>query len=263
MLLLALSRGPREPESLQRALDKRKFVECTPYLVTGGGLVAHEKQLPLAPTLRYLKGQGTSLIQPNSSSREVEPFASSVSDRYREMMEGHRRGLLVTCGKSAIHGQGAMAKRTFYPGDMVIEYVGDLIRPSVADSREKSVYDQMVGAGTYIFRLNEEHCVDATRAGNMAHLLNHSCEPNCISRTVFVDHGGGRVEEHVIIFAKFKVDATTELTYDYRFNGEEELLCNCGAKMCRGKVNFNVPGAAEEDEKDSKIRVLRSGVEWI
>ena len=29
---------------------------------------------------------------------------------------------------------------------------GELIRPIVADSRERTVYNSMVGAGTYIFR---------------------------------------------------------------------------------------------------------------
>lgn len=52
-------------------------------------------------------------------------------------------------------------------------------------------------------RLNESLCVDATRAGNMAHLLNHSCEPNCVSRTVSVRDGTtGTLQDHVIIFAK-------------------------------------------------------------
>jgi hypothetical protein len=30
----------------------------------------------------------------------------------------------------------------------------------------------------------EALCVDATRAGNLAHMLNHSCDPNCYSRTI-------------------------------------------------------------------------------
>lgn len=71
-----------------------------------------------------------------------------------------------------------------YTDDMVIEYVGELVRPSVADVRERTLYNSMVGAGTYIFQLNWNDCVDATRSGNLAHLLNHSCEPNCYSRTI-------------------------------------------------------------------------------
>ena len=113
---------------------------------------------------------------------------------------------------------------------MVIEYVGDLVRPCVADAREKSIYNSTVGAGTYVFSLNKDYCVDATRSGNIAHLLNHSCNPNCYSRTI-------PVWDHVIIFAKRDIDAWEELSYDYRFCGEEQLVCNCGAVNCRGAVN--------------------------
>lgn len=31
--------------------------------------------------------------------------------------------------------------------------------------------------------------------------------------------------------------AGEELSYDYRFAGEEQLRCNCGAAACRGMVN--------------------------
>jgi hypothetical protein len=130
-------------------------------------------------------------------------------------------------------------------GDMVIEYAGDLVRPAVADARERRTYNTIVGAGTYIFRLNEHGCVDATRAGNMAHLLNHSCEPNCYSRTITVADPAGGTTDHVVIFAKEDVVPGAELTYDYRFAGSERLACNCGAAKCRGFVN--VPGTAEDD----------------
>ena len=48
---------------------------------------------------------------------------------------------------------------------MLIEYAGELVRRSVADTRERRCYDKLVGAGTYVFGLNEDVCVDATRAG--------------------------------------------------------------------------------------------------
>eukprot|EP00955_Chlamydomonas_euryale_P075921 362502-Chlamydomonas_euryale.AAC.6 len=52
-------------------------------------------------------------------------------------------------------------------------------------------------------RLNEAQCVDATRVGNLAHVLNHSCDPNCYSRTVSIrDPASGTLRDHVVIFAK-------------------------------------------------------------
>lgn len=39
----------------------------------------------------------------------------------------------------------------------------------------------MQGAGTYMFRIDDERVIDATRAGSVAHLINHSCEVRIIS----------------------------------------------------------------------------------
>ena len=51
----------------------------------------------------------------------------------------------------------------------------------------------------------------------MAHLLNHSCEPNCYSRLTDVwDEAAGRADQHVILYAKRDIMALEELTYDYR-----------------------------------------------
>ncbi|GAX81946.1 hypothetical protein CEUSTIGMA_g9374.t1 [Chlamydomonas eustigma] len=180
----------------------------------------------------------------------------SMAERYHRMKASGR--LRITCGKSAIHGLGAMAKADHRAGDMVIEYVGDLIRPSVAEMREHALYNSMVGVGTYVFRLGEDSCVDATRAGNMAHLLNHSCQPNCYSRTITVrDVQSNRLDDHVIIFAKRDIVAGEELTYDYRFNGKEKLPCNCGTASCRGFVN--VP----EDMFPSSFEVPRGMIQAV
>jgi SET domain-containing protein len=58
----------------------------------------------------------------------------------------------------------------------LIEYIGEVVRPTTANARERRVYDSLVGAGTYMFALDENRVVDATKAGSVAHLINHSCQ---------------------------------------------------------------------------------------
>lgn len=109
------------------------------------------------------------------------------------------------------------------------------------------------GAGTYMFRIDDERVIDATRAGSIAHLINHSCEPNCYSRVINV-----RGEDHIIIFAKRDIEQWEELTYDYRFFSiDEQLACYCGFPRCRGIVNV------DDEEQVGKICVPRRDlIEW-
>lgn len=51
---------------------------------------------------------------------------------------------------------------------MVIEYVGELIRQQVADRREKAYERQGIGS-SYLFRVDEDLVVDATKKGNLGY----------------------------------------------------------------------------------------------
>eukprot|EP00899_Mesostigma_viride_P005814 jgi/Mesvir1/15233/Mv06459-RA.1 len=172
-----------------------------------------------------------------------------VADRFRRMQGTlHQR---LTFGKSAIHGWGVFPKHPHIKGDMLIEYVGDLVRGAVADLRERRSYNSLVGAGTYMFRVTDDRVVDATHAGSIAHLINHSCEPNCYSRIVTVDG-----IDHICICALKDIAAWEELCYDYRFHSEDERLqCNCGAAKCRGTVNIDDPDDKAEPLIVSKTKL--------
>ena len=57
----------------------------------------------------------------------------------------------------------------------------------------------------------------------MAHLLNHSCEPNCYSRLTGVwDEVTGAAVQHVVLYAKTSIAADVELTYDYRYTKQRK-----------------------------------------
>ncbi|KAI3814266.1 hypothetical protein L1987_19016 [Smallanthus sonchifolius] len=213
-------RGRKEPEALAAASLKREYVENIPYLVGG---FCHHESLGKVPYSDIGKLKNTLL--------ESHTSIFSMAEKYIYMRTTFRKRLAF--GKSAIHGFGIFAKQPHQAGDMVIEYTGEIVRPSIADRREHLIYNSLVGAGTYMFRIDDERVIDATRAGSIAHLINHSCEPNCYSRVISVNG-----DEHIIIFAKRDIAQWEELTYDYRFFSiDEQLPCYCGFPSCRGVVN--------------------------
>ena len=64
---------------------------------------------------------------------------------------------------------------SFNQGEIVVEYVGELIRNQVADLREKKYKEQGFG-DCYMFRVDKDSVIDASFKGNQARYLNHSCE---------------------------------------------------------------------------------------
>jgi hypothetical protein len=116
-------------------------------------------------------------------------------------------------GKSGVHGYGLFTIEPIRRGDMVIEYRGEIIRNSVANLREKR-YQSEGKHSTYFFKIDKETVIDATKKGNVARLINHSCAPNCFSRILAVDG----VESRIALFANKDIEAGEEITYDYRLS---------------------------------------------
>ena len=77
--------------------------------------------------------------------------------------------------KSSIHDWGLFALEPIAQDEMVIEYVGTSLRQSVADLREKQYEAKGIGS-SYLFRVDAETIIDATRTGNLARFINHSCD---------------------------------------------------------------------------------------
>ncbi|SPO25422.1 related to Histone-lysine N-methyltransferase, H3 lysine-4 specific [Ustilago trichophora] len=133
--------------------------------------------------------------------------------------------------KSPIHDWGLYAMEFIPAGDMVIEYVGEVVRQQVADEREKQ-YERQGNFSTYLFRVDDDLVVDATHKGNIARLMNHCCTPNCNAKILTLNG-----EKRIVLFAKTAIRAGEELTYDYKFQSsaddEDAIPCLCGSPGCR------------------------------
>ncbi|KAL6863720.1 hypothetical protein ACP4OV_016623 [Aristida adscensionis] len=232
-------RGQKQPQVMATASLKRLYVENRPYIVSGycqNRIGNHTCSEPIQP-----------VVSLDAVQQEAFGNVSSMVEKYTSMKATFRKRL--TFGKSRIHGFGVFAKVAHKAGDMMIEYIGEIVRPPISDTRERRIYNSLVGAGTYMFRIDDERVIDATRAGSIAHLINHSCEPNCYSRAIRV-----LGDVHIIIFAKRDINPWEELTYDYRFfSRDQRLPCYCGFPKCRGVVND-----VEAEQQSTKIRVTRS-----
>ncbi|KAJ1853531.1 Histone-lysine N-methyltransferase setd1b [Coemansia sp. RSA 2703] len=134
--------------------------------------------------------------------------------------------------KSAIHDWGLFASEPIYQGEFVIEYIGERIRSQLADLREEQYEREGIGS-SYLFRVDDEIVIDATKCGNVARFVNHSCEPNCIAKTIVADG-----TKRIVIYASHDIQVGEEVTYDYKFPPEDvKIPCLCGAANCRGYLN--------------------------
>jgi histone-lysine N-methyltransferase SETD1 len=97
-----------------------------------------------------------------------------------------KRKKFVRFDRSSIHGWGLYAEENISMGDMIIEYVGEKVRQRVADMREAMYTKQGIGS-SYLFRIDDDMVIDATKKGGIARFINHSCMPNCTAKIIKVD----------------------------------------------------------------------------
>ena len=146
-------------------------------------------------------------------------------------LEKKRRRIVVR--NSSIHGRGVFALRRIPKGTRIIEYKGKLITDKEADRRYSRVHEH--SPHTMLFSLEGGWVIDATRRGNSARWINHSCAPNCD-----IEEEGRRV----FIETRRDIQPGDELTYDYNLQiGEKhtkaakrEHACFCRARRCRGTM---------------------------
>lgn len=92
----------------------------------------------------------------------------------------------VKFARSAIHNWGLYAMENIAKDDMIIEYVGEEVRQQIAEIRENRYLKSGIGS-SYLFRIDDNTVIDATKKGGIARFVNHSCMPNCTAKIIKVE----------------------------------------------------------------------------
>ncbi|XP_073999250.1 SET domain containing 1 isoform X1 [Rhodnius prolixus] len=211
----------------QKMKHKHNFAAHT----MGSGLV---EQAEIATQVKGATGKMVAISREARSNqrRILTAFGTdTVSDLLKFNILKFRKKQL-RFAKSSIHDWGLFAMEPIAADEMVIEYVGQMIRPVVADLRERQYEATGIGS-SYLFRIDLETIIDATKCGNLARFINHSCNPNCYAKIITIDS-----QKKIVIYSKQQINVNEEITYDYKFPIEEDKIpCLCGAQGCRGTLN--------------------------
>nr|XP_054749083.1 histone-lysine N-methyltransferase SETD1A-like isoform X2 [Lytechinus pictus] len=247
-----LTSCPDPPQPKRKKVDEESRVHATGTARTEGyyKISNKEKVKYLTKARTYVQESVTdsSALDESTTKKRLEVSRDARSDQRRfiavlQQQEEQvsnlfkfnqlqfRKKDLKFC-KSSIHGWGLYAMEPIAADEMVIEYVGESVRQSIADSREKA-YERMGIGSSYLFRIDAVTIIDATKSGNLARFINHSCNPNCYAKIITVES-----QKKIVIYSKQAINVGDEITYDYKFPIEDEKIpCLCGAAQCRGTLN--------------------------
>lgn len=155
--------------------------------------------------------------------------------------------------RSSIHSRGIFARRDVPKDTRILEYTGERVTKAESLRRANARFarSQKTGcAAVYIFDINKRYDIDGGVTGNVARLINHSCDPNCEALDM---------RNRIFIYAKRAIQPGEELSYDYGYDLDISLRmakkyypCRCGAATCRGTIISGVSEPKKPAPKKAK-----------
>ncbi|KAL5079291.1 hypothetical protein RYX36_007712 [Vicia faba] len=152
---------------------------------------------------------------------------------------------IVRCGGHK--GWGLFADQVVHKGQFLFQYAGELLTTKEAQRRQQ-YYDELSSCGRFSSALLvvREHLpsgnaclrlnIDATRIGNVARFVNHSCDGGNLSTKLI--RSSGALFPRLCFFALKDIQKDEELTFSYgeirkRSSG---LPCYCNSPSCLGTL---------------------------
>lgn len=169
-------------------------------------------------------------LEPDNCSNR--PF----SELERRRTKGGRYDIGVEVVKTKNRGHGVRAARPFQPGQLIMEYTGEIITEDECQERMATTY---LNATNYFVMEMENGLILDGNKGSEARFINHSCDPNCEVKMTRV----GQVSRLGVYAGPAGIMTGQELTYDYNFQNfsDHRQACYCGGQHCRGYLGKRLP----------------------
>jgi len=131
----------------------------------------------------------------------------------------------LTIRRSKIHRYGVFAGQRIPAKHKVIEYTGKRLNRKEAKYRGDGDY-------TYLFAVDDYWTLDGAIGGSGAEIINHSCDPNLVSRVL---------KGHVLYMSLRTIKPGEELTVNYNFGKDVRTFpCSCGSPSCGGAIGKDI-----------------------
>lgn len=133
--------------------------------------------------------------------------------------------------KRGLAGLGLFAEESIKKGELIIEYIGNILNKEEAAK---------VKTNQYLFEVNRNKTIDGSVRWNIARYCNHACDA--------VSNAESEIKKaRVFVKATKNIAAGEEIVYDYGEEFVKEYIapygCNCKAE----KHNYDTKGKAEVD----------------
>lgn len=147
-------------------------------------------------------------------SKTLAQKISKISPNKKQLPDHHFKIVKV---KRGLEGMGLFAGEDIKKGEMIIEYIGNIITTKEAND---------MATNEYLFEINTRRTIDGSPKWNIARYCNHACGDEANAES---DIKKGRV----FVIAVKDIKTGEEICYDY---GEEFVKEHIAPHGCRCKA---------------------------
>jgi SET domain-containing protein len=157
-------------------------------------------------------------------SKKVATLGEKISPNTKNLPDHHFKLVKM---KRGLAGYGLFAQESIKKGEMIIEYIGNILTQKEADADAEN---------QYLFEVNKTKTIDGSPKWNLARYCNHACEEAANAES---DIKKGRV----FIKAIKDIAQGDEIVYDYGEEFVKEHISPYGCRCSAKKHSYGAKGA--------------------